>query len=683
MRFKVRIPKISIPLLSRLSVTFKISAGIAVVLLIVAANSGMALMGFGAAEHGVNQFTASVKSVGYARDLERQFLNYMATVEAYAVSGNFLKLTNAKREGKRLVDDTKSVVDTTSGNEQEQFGQLHSQFEKYTQKFDAYAKLRMQQTNLKKSNIDPAIADIRKELDALIETAQFSGIPDLANKANGLSQTLIQLALSLERLYGEYNPLDRDAVLSSSKTAMSRYDALKGTGGLAMATSAKIEAVGSKLTELDQSLNTAIKAIEGSNSIRKNDMFSLASSSRNMVQSMREKGVGEQHGIEESMIATIKSATKMNLIAAMAGIAIGALLALVIGRGLSRPIVAMCAAMRQLAQGNFEVVLPGLGRGDEIGQMASAVEDFKSAAIARAESDATDRELKNHEAELARKGELVRFADRFETSVGAIVDSVSSSATQLQEAAGSLRSTAETTQSLSSMVASASEETSANVQSVASATEELTASVAEIGRQVEESRTIAQDAVSQVERTNSSIRELSESAIRIGDVVKLITAIAEQTNLLALNATIEAARAGEAGRGFAVVAQEVKALANQTAKATDEISAQISAMQAVTQDSVDSIGSITSTIEKISAISQTISESVRQQSEATHEIAENVQNVAQGAVEVGSNISDVNRGAADTGTSSQQVLDAAQHLADNGARLKAEVEQFLESVRAA
>ena len=262
--------------------------------------------------------------------------------------------------------------------------------------------------------------------------------------------------------------------------------------------------------------------------------------------------------------------------------------------------IAMCKAMRELAGGNFDVVLPGLGRKDEIGEMAAAVEEFKVQAIAKAERDAAAQDAQNKASGAARRTELIRFADEFEAAVGAIVSNVSASAVQLEQAAGTLTRTAETTQSLSSQVAGASEEASSNMQSVATATEELSASVDEIGRRVRDSNRIAEAAVRQAQETDGRIGKLSRAAQEIGDVVKLITAIAEQTNLLALNATIEAARAGEAGRGFAVVASEVKSLASQTAKATDEISSHIAGMQGATQESVAAIKEIGGTIGQIS-----------------------------------------------------------------------------------
>ncbi len=325
--------------------------------------------------------------------------------------------------------------------------------------------------------------------------------------------------------------------------------------------------------------------------------------------------------LESSAIAS--HTEKVVTLLGLGGLVFGAILAFLLGSGISRPMVVMCKAMRELAGGNFDVVLPGLGRKDEIGEMAGAVEEFKLQAVAKAGRDADERDLQNKAAGAQRRAELIRFAEDFEAAVGSIVSKVSTSATQLEAAAGRLTRTVETAQSLSGRVANASEEASSNVQSVASATEELSASIYEIGRRAQESSRIAGEAVTQAQRTDARIAKLSHAAQDIGDVVKLITAIAEQTKLLALNATIEAACAGEAGRGFAIVASEVKSLAGQTAKATEEISTHIAGMQDATQDSVIAIKEIGDTIGKISGLVGTIAAAVVQQSSVTQGIARN------------------------------------------------------------
>jgi methyl-accepting chemotaxis protein len=350
--------------------------------------------------------------------------------------------------------------------------------------------------------------------------------------------------------------------------------------------------------------------------------------------------------------------------------------------GIARPIGRITGSMGVLAGGDVKAEIPFAERKDEIGSMAAAVQVFKDNMIKARELEAAATETEKRNA-AQRRADMHKLADEFQAAVGNIIDTVSSASTELEAAANTLTKTAEVTQDLSGAVASASEQASANVQSVASATEEMTASVNEISRQVLESSRIAGDAVNQAQRTDARINELSQAAGRIGDVVKLITAIAEQTNLLALNATIEAARAGEAGRGFAVVASEVKALAAQTAKATEEISTQIAGMQTATQDSVAAIKEIGGTIGRISEIASTIAAAVEEQGAATNEIARNVGEAAKGTTQVATSITDVNRGAGETGSASAQVLASAQSLSSESNHLKVEVDKFLSTVRAA
>ncbi|WP_441243592.1 HAMP domain-containing methyl-accepting chemotaxis protein [Tardiphaga sp. 768_D3_N2_1] len=361
----------------------------------------------------------------------------------------------------------------------------------------------------------------------------------------------------------------------------------------------------------------------------------------------------------------------------------GLAIAFLIARGIIGPLSGLTAGMKRLADGDFSVVLPGLARKDEVGDMARAVETFKVRAEEKARAEAEAKLTQDQQAAIQRRKDMIRLADDFEGAVGSIVENVSSASSQLEESAGGLTATAEQSRQLTAMVAAASDEASTNVQAVASSTEEMSSSVNEISRQVQESANIANSAVAQARKTNDRVAELARAAARIGDVVELINTIAGQTNLLALNATIEAARAGDAGRGFAVVASEVKALAEQTAKATGDISHQISGIQAATEESVGAIKEIGDTIGRMSEIASTIASAVEQQGAATQEISRNVQQAAQGTMQVSSNILDVQRGASNTGSASSQVLSAAQSLSGESARLKREVGKFLDSVRAA
>ncbi len=337
--------------------------------------------------------------------------------------------------------------------------------------------------------------------------------------------------------------------------------------------------------------------------------------------------------------------------------------------------------MQMLGAGDLTAVVPHLGLKTEIGSMADSLQVFKEALIAKKATDAAAALEADEKIQRGQRVDMITGA--FEAMIGEVVETVSSASTELEASAGSLASTAERSQELATTVAAASEEASTNVQSVASATEEMASSVNEISRQVQESARIAGEAVDQARKTNDHVSELAKAATRIGDVVELINTIAGQTNLLALNATIEAARAGEAGRGFAVVASEVKALAEQTAKATGEISQQIAGIQDATHQSVGAIKEIGDTIGKMSEIASTIAAAVEQQGAATQEISRNVQQAAQGTTQVSSNIAEVQRGASETGLASSLVLSAAQSLSSESNRLKLEVGKFLNSVRAA
>jgi len=383
---------------------------------------------------------------------------------------------------------------------------------------------------------------------------------------------------------------------------------------------------------------------------------------------------------EAEALAAKNSLINTVLIIGLIGTAIIAAVGWYMAKSVSKPIAAMTGAMSKLADNHLDVEIPSRDRHDEIGEMAATVQVFKDKAIEVERLKA--QQLENEKrAEEEKRAAMQAMADDFEKHVGHVVEAVSAAATQMQSSAGSMAATADQTNSQAANVASASEEASTNVQTVASAAEELSSSINEIKRQVEGSLSASDDAVAKAGHSKTTVQELVASAERIGEVVSLITDIAEQTNLLALNATIEAARAGEAGKGFAVVASEVKNLANQTAKATDEIGQQIATIQSVTGEAATSIEDIASSIQVVSENNSTVSTAVDEQSAATQEIARNVEQAAMGTAEVNANITGVTQAAGETGAAAGEILSAAGELSEQASILSAEVNKFLEQIR--
>jgi len=389
----------------------------------------------------------------------------------------------------------------------------------------------------------------------------------------------------------------------------------------------------------------------------------------------------EQDQLGPNAAKALEDAVITAEVLAAIAVLIGILAAWLIGAGISRPVRAITDAMNKLASGDKTTGIPGQDHRDEIGDMAKAVLVFKENMI-RAE------QLAGQEAEAQRQREaraktIEKLTNDFDADVSAVLNSVSSAATEMQATATSMTATAEETSRQATVVSAAAEQASNNVQTVASASEELSASISEISHQVNQSAQVASKAVSEAENTNAQVRGLAEAAQKIGDVVGLISDIAAQTNLLALNATIEAARAGEAGKGFAVVAAEVKNLANATSKATEQITAQITGIQTETEGAVVAIDSIGSTIAEISEIAATIASAVEQQGAATEEITRNVQQASAGTSEVTENIHGVNEAATSTGAAAEQVLNASGELSEQAETLRLKVETFLTAVKAA
>jgi methyl-accepting chemotaxis protein len=639
----------------------KISLGFALVLVISAVSLGTAYFRFEGVSRAVASYRNSVSEADLARNIDRELISYRLLVKYYVVTAkeDDAKAAQAAEASLKEAID-KALASTKTPARREGLTKLATEFRNFAATFaeivkvkDASARIVQDQLLIKASMLKYKLDDVASNASEAEAQAIQAGTKRVAEQFQAASAAANIFVIKTDQTVAA-NALARLDFVSAALDQVYSMDdkivaELKEARGFLVAYREALK----KLVENSTTVADLVTQMSGS-----------AAAISQGAGTMKADLVSEQQRLEAQSNAMIGETEHLIIMLAVGGTLLGAVLALLLGRGISRPMIAMCKAMRELAGGNFDVVLPGLGQRNEVGEMAAAVEEFKLQAIAKAERDAAAQDAQSKQAGAARRAELIRFADDFETAVGAIVSNVSASAVHLEQAAGTLTRTAETTEGLSSQVAGASETASSNIESVASATEELSASV-------------------DAQQTDTRIGKLSRAAQEIWDVVKLITAIAEQTNLLALNATIEAARAGDAGRGFAVVASEVKSLASQTAKATEDISNHISGMQDATQESVAAIKEIGSTIGQISAIAASITSAVEQQGSATQEIARNVQNVAQRTREAADNIVQVNRGATETGSASEEVLNSAKALSSESTRLRAELDRFMQNIRAA
>ncbi|MBS0531526.1 MAG: HAMP domain-containing protein [Proteobacteria bacterium] len=658
----------------------KITLGFALVLAITAVSMGIAYLGFERISDKVTLYRKSVAESDLARNIDRELISYQALTRFYVVTAK----DDDEKAALASEAQLKSAIDlsmkaTTDSERLDKITRLAREFRTFTKIFEDIRTFKHESDRISQNQLMRDGNNLRYKLEDMASTAAEMELPAVVFSAKQVATQL----LSATGLTSSF-VLNSDIAVANSAVARLKFvaNAIHAIPTDNEKIAAQVKDVTALLTGYQDAFG---KLIENAKSVAglMNEMNESTTAITQFADAMKADLLADQQRLDEESKGAISETERLLLMLAVGGFVVGGLFAWLLGRGISRPMIAMCAAMRKLASGDFEVILPGLGRKDELGDMAGAVEEFKVQAVAKAERDSAAHDAQNRASSEARRAELIRFADQFEAAVGSIVSNVSSSAVQLEAAAGTLTRTAETTQSLSGQAAGASEEACSSMQSVAAATEELSASVDEIGRQVRDSSRIAEGAVKQAQQTDARIGKLSRAAQEIGDVVKLITAIAEQTNLLALNATIEAARAGEAGRGFAVVASEVKSLASQTAKATDEISSHISGMQGATQESVSAIKEIGSTIGQISNIAATIASAVQQQSDATQEIARSVQSVAQGTQATADNITQVNRGATETGSASEEVLNSAQTLSAESTRLRQELDRFMANIRAA
>ncbi len=669
--------------MSRLKIGARVYAGFGLVLLLAAALGTVGVASLKKTGTLFHDYEVISENTVRAVSVDRSFAGLRRHVVAYTTTGNEEALKAAREYAAALPKEISQLSASLIIPERKtQMDAIGADVSKYIAGFERAVTLYRDQQKAINERMNVLGLKARQDVTEVVTSAMADGDFEAAAIAGQVQEALMLARLNANRFINHPDEKEvtafreRYGVLRKAGNALAdrlRNPERKRKAAEAVTLGSQYAEAFSEVADKTFALNKLVNA----------EMRGIADSATRQITAFASAQRETLAKVDADSKASMSQATTMLIALAVGAVVLGLLIAFFIARGIVRPVSGLTGGMKDLAGGNFDVVLPGLERGDEVGEMARAVETFKVLATEKAKREAEEKQAEEARAAARRKADMHKLADDFQQAVGNIVDTVSAASTELEAAAGTLTRTAEVTQELSGAVAAASEEASANVQSVASATEEMTSSVHEISRQVQESARIAGDAVKQAQRTDARINELSVAAGRIGDVVKLITAIAEQTNLLALNATIEAARAGEAGRGFAVVASEVKQLASQTAKATDEIGTQIAGMQSATQESVAAIKEIGGTIGRISEIASTIAAAVEEQGAATQEIARNVGEAAKGTQQVASNITDVNRGAGETGSASAQVLSSAQSLSHESNHLKGEVDRFLMTVRAA
>jgi methyl-accepting chemotaxis protein len=664
-----------------LKVKTKILLGFALVLTLFATVSAMSyrsLVKIGEAFDGYSR-AADIVSTVLGADVA--FSELRRHAREFAVTGDEAEATAVATAEKNVKRAIASGLETSRDPERRKLLQhMQGELEAYVKDFGRVATMKREQGKLIHDVLDPAGLKMREDLEAVMTKAAQAGNSDAEKLGQAAQAAVMQMRLYANILIGRHEQTAADRVekfygdlvksmqaldgVSKGASFRSDFEDLQKLSGQYYGTYGRISALGHELEKLV-------------NGTMKKEAETIAADVKAIVDS----GAADEHRIQDETEALIVSTEVLVLALSLGGLALGFGLAWLIGAAIARPVLALTAVMGRLANRDWAVEVPSLGQRDEIGQMADAVQVFKRNGV---ENDRLQAEqAKEQEAKERRQKAVEGYIAKFETSVAAALKTLASASTELRTTAEAMSATAEETSRQSTAVAAASEQATSNVQTVATAGEELSSSISEIGRQVSNSSRIAGKAVEEAGKTDVKVQGLVESAQKIGDVVSLINDIAAQTNLLALNATIEAARAGEAGKGFAVVAAEVKSLANQTAKATEEIGQQIGSIQGATKESVDAIKSISRTISEMNEIATAIASAVEEQGAATQEIARNVQQAAKGTQDVSSNIANVNQAAAETGAAASQVLTASGEMAKEAETLRQEVDRFLADIRAA
>ncbi|WP_420348933.1 HAMP domain-containing methyl-accepting chemotaxis protein [Pelagibius sp.] len=663
-------------------VSTRVFGGFGIVLLLLCSLGGFSIYALDAANDTFTEYRALARQTATVGEAQADLLMTRMNVKDFIISNSEQDREDVNKYQLQTLAGIDATLELVAHPDRRaELNEVKRAMEDYRGHFDTVVALNARRNEIVHGTLDVLGPKIETELSEIMETANRDGDAEATFLAGMVLRNLLLARTyaatflvdnkpeSYERVMQEFEELTAlsDDLLASLQNPRRRTLATQVADGVATFSGAFEEVsrvINHRNTVIAERLDQIGPAIAGT------------------IRDFKQAVKARQDQIGPAAAAQMRQAERFGAIVSGLALALGILIAWAIGIGTSRPINRMTSAMNRLADGDKSITVPALGQKDELGAMAEAVQVFKENAIEmdRLTAERVEQEKK---AEQEKRQAMDGLAGDFEASVKVVVDAVGSAADDIKYSAQNLSKAAEDATARSTAVAAASEQATANVQAVASASEEMSGSINEIARQVTESTRSTGEAKSEVEETDTVVRDLASAAQKIGEVVTLISDIAEQTNLLALNATIEAARAGEAGKGFAVVASEVKSLAQQTAKATEEISQQIAGVQSTTDSAVQAIGRIKETIVKVDEIAGSISAAIEEQTAAVSEISTNTQQAATGTQEVSSNIGDVQKGAADTGTAARAALEAATGLSQQSVELNKKVEEFLGRVRAA
>lgn len=667
--------------ITNLKVGVKVGLGSGVILLFLIAVSVVSALGLSGANTNFGDYRQLARQTNQMGRIQANLLTARLGVKDYILKGTEEAAANVtKRIGtlKELIKEAETLI--TDKEKLEILVTAKHQMDEYEASFNQVIAFRAQR-NAQVDQMNTLGPKSEKSLTKVMESAFADGDA----KASFLAgQTLRHLLLA--RLYSNRFLVDnQQASADRAVQELSAFEkmAAQMQSELQNPTRQKLaqEVLGYS-HEYRAAFDKVTKVIFARNTVIKGTLDRIGPLVASKVEEIKLDNKGAQDKLGPAATASMNEAMWTAIITSIVAVALCLLIAALLGKAISRPIIAMTSAMRGLADGKLETVIPAQGRKDEIGEMSIAVQVFKDNAVEKARLEAEQAKRDEIIVEEKRQAQH-QLADDLENSVKSVIQTIAGAATEMQATAQGMTSTAQQAGDQSTAVAGATQQASENVQTVAAASEELSSSITEISRQVSGSREVTESAQATSKKATETIQNLADMAQKVGEVVSLITDIASQTNLLALNATIEAARAGEAGKGFAVVASEVKSLANQTAKATEDISAQITGMQTATEDSVKAIEDIRHVIDTLGETATSIAAAVEEQSASTQEISRNAQQAASGTVEVSTNIGAVQTAVTETGDSAQEVLSAASELSQQSENLDQQMDKFLSRIRAA